>query len=138
MFYLSVFVSVVFVLFGDLIIRILYGEPYMPAGSPLKVITWYTAFSYFGVARSAWMVCNDKQKYLKYMYVFAVILNVVLNFLMIPVWGATGAAGASLITQIFTSIVLPYCIKDLRPNAKLMLEAICLKGVFEKRITDLK
>ena len=103
------------------------------AVAPLKVVTWYTAFSYFGVARTAWMVCNDKQKYLKYMYIFAAILNIGLNLIFIPVWGAVGAAFASLVTQMFTSIVLPYCIKDLRPNAKLMLEAIILKDVLPRR-----
>lgn len=129
-FYVSMFVSLMFLIFGNLAIRILYGEAFMPAAMPLKVVTWYTAFSYFGVARNAWMVCNEKQKYLKYMYILAAILNVGLNFLFIPMWGPTGAAAASLITQIFTSIILPYCIKALRPNAKLMLEAIILKDVF--------
>lgn len=132
-FYITVFVSLVFVIFGDLIIRILYGQEFMPASAPLKVVTWYTAFSYFGVARTAWIVCNDKQKYLKYMYIFAAILNVGLNLIFIPMWGAVGAAFASLVTQMFTSIVLPYCIKDLRPNAKLMLEAIILKDVLPRR-----
>lgn len=129
-FYVTVFVSVMFVLFGDFGISLLYGKAYLPASTPLKIITWYTAFSYFGVARNAWMVCNEKQKYLKYMYIFAAILNVVLNLVFIPMWGASGAAFASLITQIFTSIILPYCIKELRPNAKLMIEAIMLKNVF--------
>ena len=132
-FYVTVFVSLGFVVFGNLIIRILYGAAYMPAVAPLKVVTWYTAFSYFGVARNVWMVCNDKQKYLKYMYIFAAILNIGMNLIFIPMWGAVGAAFASLITQMFTSIVLPYCIKDLRPNAKLMLEAIILKDVLPRR-----
>ena len=129
-FYVSSFVSLCFVLLGDIVINILYGDAYIPAAMPLKVITWYTAFSFLGVARSAWMVCNNKQKYLKYMYVPAIIINAGMNFLMIPSMGATGAALASLITQTFTSIILPLCIKDLRPNAKLMLEAIMLKDVF--------
>ena len=132
-FYVTTFVSVMFLIFGDLGIWILYGEEYMPAAVPLKVITWYTAFSYFGVARNAWMVCNEKQKYLKYMYIAAAVLNVILNFVFIPLLGASGAAAASLITQICTSIVLPYCIKELRPNARLMIEAILLKDVFNKK-----
>ncbi len=131
-FYISVFVSVMFLIFGDFCIWLLYGEEYLPAATPLKIITWYTAFSYFGVARDAWMVCNEKQKYLKYMYIFAAVMNVALNSIFIPLWGASGAALVSLITQIFTSIILPYCIKDIRPNAKLMLEAIMLRGVFSK------
>lgn len=129
-FYISAFVSVVFVIFGDFGIKILYGEEYLPAATPLKIITWYTAFSYFGVARNAWMVCNEKQKYLKYIYITAAVLNVLMNCVFIPFWGATGAAVASLVTQIATTIVLPYFIKELRPNAKLMLQAIMLKKVF--------
>ena len=131
-FYISTFVSLGFLLLGDFVINILYGKEFMPAAMPLKIVTWYTAFSYLGVARSAWMVCNNKQKYLKYMYIPAIVINVLLNAIMIPPFGASGAALASLITQIFTSIVLPYCVKDLRPNARLMLEAIFLKDVFNK------
>lgn len=127
--YVSVSVSVLFMILGKLVIGILYGEAYMPAIVPLKIITWYTAFSYLGVARNAWVVCNDKQKYLKLLYFSAAVINVILNFLLIPVFDVAGAAIASLITQISTSIILPYFIKELRPNAKLMIEALMLKGV---------
>ena len=130
-FYLSCFVSVGFLLLGDFAIKILYGADYAPAADVLKIITWYTAFSYLGVARNAWIVSKGKQKYLKYMYLGAAILNVPLNALLIPMWGASGAAFASLITQIFTSIILPLFFKEMRPNAKLMLDAILLKGVFK-------
>lgn len=128
-FYVSMFVSICFTLLGNIVIKILYGQAYMDSAAPLKIVTWYTAFSYLGVARNAWVVCKNKQKYLKYIYFSSAILNVALNFIMIPAYGASGAAFASLITQIFTSIILPLFIKDLRPNAKLMLEAIIFKGV---------
>ena len=49
---------------------------------------------------------------------------------MIPLWGASGAAFASLLTQISTILVFPALIKDLRPNVKLMVDAILLKKVF--------
>ena len=131
-FYVSAFVSLCFLLLGDVAIKILYGDAFMPAVAPLKIVTWYTAFSFLGVARDSWVVCKNKQKYLKYLYLTAAIINVILNFLLIPTWGASGAAFASLVTQIFTSIILPLFIKDLLPNAKLMLEAIILKDVFTK------
>lgn len=130
-FYVSCFVSVVFLLFGDWVISILYGAEYAPAGLPLKIITWYTAFSYFGVARNAWIVSEGKQRYLKYIYFSAAIINILLNCFFIPIMGATGAAVASLITQIFTSIILPLFFKDLRPNVKLIIEAILLKDVIK-------
>ena len=128
-FYVSFFVSVLFCIFGKWIILILYGEQYVLAVGPLKVITWYTAFSYLGVARNAWIVAENKQKYLKYIYVSAAISNIFMNLLLIPIWGTVGAAAASLITQILTTMVVPYCIKPLRRNTKLLIEGILLKGI---------
>ena len=128
-FYISVFVSVVFCIFGEWAIRILYGDQFIPATDMLRVITWYTAFSYLGVARNAWIVAENKQKYLKYVYVSAAVCNIALNLLLIPMWGGVGAAAASLLTQILTTMVAPFFIKPLRRNSELMVEAILWKGV---------
>lgn len=128
-FYFAVAVSAVFCVFGKWIVLLLYGEDFLPAAAPLRVVTWYTAFSYLGVARNAWIVCEDKQKYLKYIYISAAISNIVLNLVLIPLWGATGAAASSLITQMLTTIVVPFFIKDLRRNSVLMVEGIVFKGI---------
>lgn len=131
-FYVSAAVSIGFMLFGGIAIRILYGEAYMGAVAPLRIITWYTAFSYLGVARNAWIVCEHKQLYLKYLYFGAAITNILLNAILIPRWGASGAAMASLLTQVSTILGFPALIKDLRPNVKLMIDAVFLKDVFNK------
>lgn len=128
-FYAAVSVSVLFFIFADLIIGILYGADYAGAIAPMRIITWYTAFSYLGVARGAWIVCEEKQKYLIYVYVSAALFNVLANLALIPLLGASGAALASLLAQIMTSFVVPLIIPALRPNAKLIWEAVLLKGV---------
>ncbi len=128
-FYVSIAVSLMFCLFGKWAVLILYGKAYLPAVAPLRVITWFTAFSYLGVARNAWIVCENKGKYLKYIYALAALGNVALNLVFIPLWGAVGAALASLLTQILTTLVLPFFIKGLRHNSVLMVEAILLKGI---------
>lgn len=131
-FYLSAMVSLGFLLLGKYIILMLYGETYRGSIAPLKIITWYTAFSYLGVARNTWIVCEHKQKYLKYLYSGAAISNVVLNAVLIPYMGASGAALASLLTQVSTIFVFPAFIRELRPNVKLMLEAICLRHITDE------
>ncbi len=123
-FYVSAAVSLLLTLFGKIVIQILYGEAYLPSVAPLRIITWYTAFSYLGVARNAWIVCMEKQKYLKYIYLSAAIVNVILNMICIPIWGAAGAAVASLVAQVTTTMIVPFFIKDLRENTILMLKAI--------------
>lgn len=127
--YISIFVAVGFMLFGELIIKILYGETYLPAAMPLKIVCWYTVFSYLGMARNAWIVSTNNQKYLKYICGGAAVANVLLNLLLIPVCGASGAALASLVTQISTIVFIPLLIPNMRPNVKLMLEALMLQKI---------
>lgn len=132
-FYVSIFASAIICLIGPVFIRIVYGETYLPAVSSLRVIVWYVAFSYLGVARDAWIVCERKQKYLKYIYLCAAIVNIVINALLIPIWGAVGAAVASLLTQFSTVFVFPLLFRELRPNVRLMMEGILLRGVFDRK-----
>lgn len=129
-FYLSVIVSLFFTLFARPIIIILYGASYLAATGPLRIITWYTAFSYLGVARNAWIVSQNKQKHLLKIYIAAAVCNVGLNCLLIPSMGAEGAAVASLAAQIVTTIVMPFFIAELRPNAIMMLEAMNPMNLF--------
>lgn len=127
--YISVIVALCFVVFGKYVIYCLYGEAFMDSVAPLRIVAWFTIFSYLGVARNAWIVCENKQRYLKYMYFTAALLNITLNYIMIPIAGTSGAALASLITQVCTSIVIPCFIRELRPNVKLMMEAFVLKDI---------
>ena len=137
-FYLSMAVSAVITLLAPVIIRVLYKEAYLGAVGPLRVITWYVAFSYLGVARDIWLVCEKKQKYSKYIYIIAAAANVAMNGLLIPKWGATGAAAASLITQVMTSVLLPLLWKDMRGNVKLILQGIMLIDCFKSSSDEIK
>lgn len=131
--YAALLMSTVICLVARPMVVFLYGDAYLPAITPMRVVVWYTAFSYLGVARNAWMVCENQQRYLKYLYAGAALINIILNLVFIPLWGATGAAAASLITQMATTILLPAMIRPLRPNAKLMLDAVMLRGVFQAK-----
>lgn len=128
-FYVSAFVSLVLTVFAELIVGLLFGEDYLSAAVPLRIITWQTAFSYLGVARNSWIVSKNKQKYLIWIYVLAAAANVILNQVFIPVMGASGAALASLIAQITTVLIAPFLIKPLRRNSELIIEAIRLKNL---------
>ena len=110
-FYSSVLASTLITLFAPFGIHFLYGDAYLPAVMPLRICTWYIAFSYLGVARDTWIVCEGKQKYLAFIYAGAAVTNVVLNYFLIQLWGASGAAFASLLTQVSTIFVFPLLIK---------------------------
>lgn len=122
--YTAVMLSILYCLFSKLIIGILYGEAYAPAIKVLRILTWYTSFSYFGGAKDVWVLSEGKQKYLIYTYMAGAVTNVLLNYYLIPSFGASGAAVASLITQILVNIIMPFIIRPLRYNNRLLLRAL--------------
>lgn len=114
---------------GKWIIYIMYGKEYLPATSSLQISAWYTMFAMLGSARGIWIVCEDKAKYVKYYLGIGAVINVVLNYLLIPQFGPGGAAAATLITQIFTSVLAPAIFKETRIYTKYVGEALLLKGI---------
>ena len=122
--YLALAQSVVFTLFAPLIIHILYGADYTASVSVLKILVWYCAFSYMGTIRNIWILAEGKQKILPWINLSGAVFNVLLNAVLIPFWGACGAAFASLMTQIFANLILGFIIKPLRQNNRIMLKGI--------------
>lgn len=122
--YLSLLQSLGITVLAKPIIIILYGEAYAPAIMALRVIVWYTTFSYFGSVRNIWILAESKQKYLWIINLSGAIMNILLNLIFIPIWGIVGAAAASLVTQIFTNVVVGFIIKPIRHNNLLMWQGL--------------
>lgn len=130
-FWLTLLQSIVFTLLAKPIIYVLYGESYYPASNVLKLIIWYTTFSYFGSVRNIWLLAVGKQKYLWKINLCGAVANVVLNALLIPYYGIMGAAFASLVTQFFTNVLIGFIFKPLFDNNRLMLESFNPKFMSE-------
>lgn len=128
-FWLSIFVAIVFALLADFIVKILYGEAYVPAASAFRILVFSIPFSYLGVAKDIWLLCENKQKYIILLSAGGAAINIALNYLLIPTFQASGAALATVITQIFVNIFLLLLIKPLRKNGKLILQGICFIGI---------
>ena len=106
--YLSLAQCLVIVFFAKPIVLFLYGEAYIPSVSPLRVAVWFTTFSYYGSVRNIWILAENKQRYLWIINLSGALLNVFLNYLLIPYIGTIGAATASFATQFFTNVIIGY------------------------------
>lgn len=122
--YTALIQSTVLTIFAKPIVGLLYGADYTPAASLLQIVTWYTTFSYLGSARGIWVLAENKQKYLWSINLAGALLNVVGNYFLIPILGASGAAIASVVTQFFANVGMCIILKPMRPTAKLMLRAL--------------
>lgn len=131
MIYMSLIQCLGIVVFSDLIVNLTYGEAYYRSADALPIVVWYTTFSYLGVVRNIWILAEHKQKYLGIINFSGAVMNIVLNYFLIPVLGINGAALASLITQFFANVVMGYILKPIRENNKLMFQALDPRILFE-------
>lgn len=128
--YASLIQSVFMVLLARPIVLILYGEQYLPSVTSLRVAVWYVTFSNYGSVRNIWMLAENKQKYLWIINLSGALANVALNAALIPLFGAVGAAAASLVTQFFTNVVIGFILRPVRYNNRLMIRGLDPKPLF--------
>ena len=122
--FLSLAQSVFMTLLAGPIIKILYGSAYLNSVNLLRIVVWFTTFSYMGSVRNIWILAEGKQKYLWMVNLMGALLNVILNAITIPYWGAMGAATASLVTQFFTNVITGIIIRPISHNNRLVLRSL--------------
>ena len=77
-----------------------------------------------GSVRNIWILAEQKQKMLWQINLSGALLNVIANYILIPLIGINGAAIASVATQLFVNFVLCFMIPSLRPVGHLIIEGI--------------
>lgn len=126
--YLALLQSVFITILAKPIIHIMYGAAYEASAEILRLLVWYTAFSYVGSVRLIWIYAEEKQHLLCLMNFLGALFNILLNWMLIPRWGVGGAAFASLITQFFTNFALGWVFPQVRRNNMLIVRALKIRG----------
>lgn len=127
--WLSIAAALFFTLFGRFVIPMLYGKAYNPSVPLVTITMWFAPFSVIGTARGIWIVCENKNRYVKYYMFIGAAVNVALNALWIPFIGTYGAALATFITQLIISLIAPMLFKETRIHTKYVIQAFFLKGI---------
>lgn len=123
---MGVAVGLAFTILAKPIIFILYGREYYSAVPALAILIWSTSFAMIGTARGVWIVAERKNKYVKYFTIIGAVINGMLNAMVIPIWGITGASITTLISQICVAIVTPYFYKETKVFTKMYFDAFKL------------
>jgi O-antigen/teichoic acid export membrane protein len=76
----------------------LYGVEYAAAGDILRIHIWAFLFVSLGVAQSQWLLTEKMTKFSMVATFVGAMLNVGLNFLLIPRYAGVGAAWSTLIS----------------------------------------
>ncbi|MGB7893948.1 MAG: flippase [Microcoleus sp.] len=126
MIFLWLGVAIPISLLSPWIVHLLYGDKYAQSAAVLGIYVWAQFGSNFGVARSTYLNIEGQLRYGLYLTVVGSTLNVGLNFLLIPKYGAFGATTATLITYFYVIILVNFLIKELRPFANFIWRSLNL------------
>ncbi|WP_184544020.1 flippase [Mucilaginibacter sp. FT3.2] len=114
LFFISFGIGLTIALLAHDMILILYGNLFIASAFALKISIWTSIFVFWGVAAANMLVIDGLNKHNLYKSVHGVILNIALNFILIPRFGINGAAIATLISQAYASYFYYLLKKETR------------------------
>lgn len=97
------------------IITTLFGAAYAEAGAVLVIHIWAAVFVFLGLASGKWFIAEGRQIINLQRTFVGALVNIGLNVMLIPEYGALGAAWATVIAYGFASLVFDLAQKATRP-----------------------
>jgi PST family polysaccharide transporter len=92
--------------FGGGVIYLLFGASYDPAIPIIQYHIFSLPIVFIGAILSKWLVIEKLTKLSVFRHGIGFVVNLVLNTLLIPIYGGVGAAIASVIALLFSSVVI--------------------------------
>ena len=99
-------ISVVGILLAPWVVRLLYGPDFKPATVVLQILLISIIFGVLGQAARSAMLGFERQGWLLKTGLVAASLSIILDLLLIPRWGAIGAALANTAVQATWAIAI--------------------------------
>lgn len=111
---------------GPMAAQWLYGGSYTHAAALLPLLAWRLFFTNLGVARSIFIVNEGLLRFGLVTSLAGAVVNVALNLVLVPRWGAEGAIVAALASFAVTTFALESFDRRARKNLQLMARAVLL------------
>jgi O-antigen/teichoic acid export membrane protein len=100
MFYLAAGLAVPISILARPLVRIIFGQGYLPAAGALQIHIWAGIGIFLGVALSQYLISENLNIINFFMTLASAVLNIILNLFLIKAWGINGAAFATLISYL--------------------------------------
>lgn len=106
------------------VIKTLYGVAYSKAGPMLAVLIWSILFTNLGVARSTFLTAMNWTRVHFLTVALGALINVVLNYILIPQYGGMGAVIASCFAYWFASHGACFIHTPLKKTGSMLTKAM--------------
>ena len=118
---------------SDWVITLLFGNAYQQSGPVLAIHIWAGIFVFLGVASGNWFIIEGLQKLSFYRTLLGAVINIGANFILIPKYGAVGAAVATVFSQIIAAYAFDVISFKTRNLFWMKTRALCSPFFFNKR-----
>ncbi|MCS5713724.1 flippase [Herbiconiux sp. CPCC 205716] len=123
-FWMGVLVAVSVIVVGTVVIRVVFGPEYADAEPILYIQAAACPFVFMGAVYSKWIIAEGYLWSSLVRHSFGAVVNIALNFALIPVMGVIGAAVATLVSYIAASFVASFLGRRSRFAGGQMARAI--------------
>lgn len=113
-------------LFRRFMVVTIFGEKFSDASMVLAIHATSAYFACFGIATLRVFYLLGKQNFVMLCTLAGAVINIFLNILLIPLYGALGAAVATLFSTLIFNFVILFLISEFRSMA-----IICLQSSFD-------
>lgn len=124
--WLAICIALPMTLLSDWLVVLLYGEDYLLAGKVLMIHIWAAVFVFLGVAFTKYLLSENFTKISLQRTTLGAVVNVVLNFILIPRYGVTGAAISTLLAQFVANYLYDFFDSRLHGHVVIKTKAIFL------------
>ena len=122
--WLCIIVSLFVTIFGEYLIVLTFGESYRESVAVATLLMWSSVFISIGSISGRYFTVEKMERKIAFRTVFSAIVNVILNFILIPLYGIKGAALATLITNFVSNYFLDWFDSDLKILLKIKHRSI--------------
>jgi len=123
--WIAIGISIPVSFFSAEIINLLYGSKYLSSTPILTIYIWAGTAVFLGVASSQYLVTENLTKISLMRTSIGMIANVILNIILIPLYGIIGSAVATLISYTLATFSIIF-FKDTSYQFYMMLKSIFL------------
>ena len=116
------------------IVILLYGPQFLPAAKVLVIHGWATIFVFLGIVQSGYDITEGLTWAATQRAAIGAVTNIALNLVLIPKYGPSGAAIATLISYGCSAFLLNLVRKATRPVFALQLQALLVFPLFVRRL----
>lgn len=121
--------------FSHLIVTLLFGNEYAAAAGALTIHCWAGVFVSLGVSTGNWVISENLQHLTLWKTVAGSVLNIGLNFMLIPLWGIEGAAIATLVSQACVYFLFNAFHRRLFTIFSMQVKSLYLPGSLKRLLT---